>query len=189
MNIPNQVHVPLLLVAISVVLTGCWSLRSAEGLSGGEVNVNYIPPVAGSARWGVTDNVEVRFVQAFENQGYDLFLHTHNTENAWNAGIAFGVTKLANDPANGYTSVVVSTRVSRFVTPYVSAFVPYITEEKRMKLSAGYASLGADIRIPLWRSLTFLLTPEIGGFKGGRGGVYSGSVYATGNVGFILALY
>ena len=176
---------------IFLLLSGCWSLRSAQGLSEGELNVNYVAPVAGSIRYGVVDNVETRFVLAFENKDYDLFFHTNKKDNSFNYGVSFGVTTINNIQYNAYGGFVVSKRINEYINPYVSVLIPYVPEKKKIILSSGYCSFGSDVRIPITKQISLLLTPEIGHeFKYEYNADFNTRGWIlTGNVGFIFNLY
>lgn len=179
------------ILIIFLLFSGCWSLRSAQGLSEGELNVNYVAPVAGSIRYGIVDNVETRFVLAFENKDYDLFIHTNKTDNSFNYGVSLGVSTLNNIRYNAYSCFVLSKRINKYLNPYASVFIPYVSEKKKILLSSGYCSLGSDVRIPITKQISFLLTPEIGhAFKYEHNADFDSHGWIlTGNVGFIFNLY
>ncbi len=180
----------ILSVIISISSTGCWSLRSAQGLSEGEINVNYIVPIAGSVRYGVIDNLEARFVMAFENRGYDLFYHSNHKDNSLNYGLSIGATTLNDIRYNGYACIVLSKRSTEYVNPYLSVLISYDSEIKAVMLSQGYSSLGAEIRIPVFKSMSLLITPEVSMLhKEANGDIFKGSFFGTGNVGLIVNLY
>jgi hypothetical protein len=192
MHRQNKPWVILLLVNSMVLLSGCWSLRSAEGLKEGELNINYVAPVAGSVRYGIIDNIEARFTLAGEATTYDIFVHTNNDSSS-NYGVYIGNHRWwFNGSINyEYMGFVYSKRLSKYFNPYASIYFMSDHANHRINYEGSYYSLGAELEIPLFERFTILITPEVGRqIKYTSGGDFNTRGWsATGNVGFIIKLY
>ncbi len=192
MLLQNKYYKSICLITILVLFSGCWSLRSAEGLSGGELNINYVAPVAGSVRYGIVDNLEARFTFAGEALTYDLFVHTNKNDNSSNYGAFLGYHSFGSTPAKYYYSgFVYSKRLSNYFNPYASICLFYDNSIKRIDYEGSYYAVGAEVEIPLFKQLSLLITPEIGHqIKYNPGGDFDTRGWsATGNVGLIIKLY
>lgn len=185
----NTLSLLAIFSSVILLINGCWSLRSAQGLSEGELNVNYVAPLAGSIRYGVTDNVESRFILAGESINGDVFIHTNTNDRKINYGLMFGIND--DSQKSYYTGIVSSIKISKYVSPYLSTIFIYNPEIKRIDYEQSYLSLGSDVRIPITNHLAFLITPEVGHFiKYKHNADFNTRGWIlTGNVGLIYNLY
>lgn len=141
---------------------GCFGLRSAEGLKEGELNVNYIAPIAGSVRYGLTENVETRLLYiGTDDFYYDLYLHTNDAKNFINGGITAGVSYSKYRQPNYYAGFTLGKKISENFSPYTSYLFHRYAEENQYR-SFEYLALGTEISFNLWKNgkYKFLLTPE-----------------------------
>lgn len=178
--------------------SGCFGLRSAEGLSEGELNINYVAPLTLSTRYGITNNVEGRISIMWAYAAYDIFLHTNNKNNASNYGFYLGgviaLEGYRNRVPGYYAGFVYSKKINEYFIPYTSLNMIYNNKIERVDYSESYYALGSDIKIPISKSLTFLLTPEVGYVLSGKG-IYDGygpgisPVRSAINIGLIFHLY
>lgn len=184
-----KIHLKWVILFFFLILfSGCFALRSAEGLSGGELNVNYIVPAAGSVRCGLTDNIEARFTIAGDSYNYDLFVHTHSDSNALNYGLTLGTSTLYDRKPFYYVGLTSGIKFNKYFSPYIAFTGMYDTERKKILTSESYLSLGNEARITLYNSgISFLITPEISYALSPReSDVYSGWIFATMNIGVLF---
>jgi hypothetical protein len=156
----NYFYIILITTAV-LNLVGCISLRSGEGLSEGEMNINYIAPLAGSVRYGVANNIEVRTTATASIITYDIYLHTHSIENKFNFGFMLG-SGFEPDKEKApmwYGGVTASVRGSKYVTPYINltrfrqvkylytaiSYSPYIQERRDNIVYNNFLSVGAEM--------------------------------------------
>jgi len=185
-------YLVMVFVSLSVlVFSGCFALRSAEGLNEGELNVNYIAPLAGSVRYGVTDNVETRFTIAGESNNYDLFIHTSADSSHVNYGLTLGTSTVLERKPFYYAGLTFGKKFNSYFSPYVSVTGMYDTERKKLRMSESYLSIGSETRITIFGTgISFLITPEISFAPSPReSDVYSGWIFAAMNIGVIFDVY
>lgn len=174
----------LLLVFCGVLLTGCLSMRSAQGLSEGELNLNYIAPLSASLRYGITDNIEARVTNIFIS---DIFIHTNSPANRIDYGIVLGTSYYGEDKFRYvYSGGVFSIRANETFSPYLSTIIMMDRRVSSIDLDNSHIAVGSDIRLPISSNWTFLLTPEIGSrFHSERNDFYDGSAFVDMNIGII----
>ena len=118
---------------LPLLLGNCMSLRSAKGLSKGELAVGYMPPFSGSLRYGVIDNLEVRGGYFVDYTTLDIFLHTNSENQPFNAGVmlgrSFSITDgrlFFYDSPFYYGGITIERQVGERFAPYVSYTIHYL---------------------------------------------------------------
>lgn len=171
--------------------SGCFALRSAEGLAAGELNVNYVAPLAGSIRYGVTDNVEARFSIIGETYNYDLYLHTHFDSGHLNYGVMFGVNTIWDRKPFYYAGGMLGKKLNEYFSPYAALTGLYDTERKKIRMDQSYISIGNETMIRLFNSKVYLnLTPEVSfSINNRKSDIYSGWIFGAINIGLVVDVY
>ena len=145
------------LVLLTLFLVRCTALRSAKGLSGGRLNVAYTAPLAGSVRYGITDNIESRFSLIFESYNFDLFIHTHSDSTLYNYGVTVGGHYINDSKPSYYAGFTLDRKINNRLLPYVSYMIYSDFAAMQWTLS-----VGSEIAIPLKKDvITWLIIPEL----------------------------
>lgn len=145
-------------IVIIIFLSSCAAIRSGKGLSKGELNVGYTAPLAGSIRYGITDNIESRFSVIFESYNFDLYFHTNSDSSLYNYGMTIGGHYINDNHPSYFTGFTLDRKINNHFLPYIS----YIIYSDLSKMG-GMLSLGSEIIIPLTKnnSITLLVIPEL----------------------------
>jgi len=179
-----------ILFLTAVLITGCFSQRTAEGLAEGELSTSASLGQA-AVRYGITNNVEVRmsyvdFDLRQPVRSVDLFIHSHSDDNIINYGISGGPILSQNVKTEYFYGVTVSKSIFEFIAPYATYVGTTNTESKYgYGPSRNYLSIGSEISISLNTSLKINLYPEIVYF---RTNLFN-PTYGSLNLGFVFGLY
>lgn len=131
-------------------------MRSAKGLNAGEVALTYTAPLAGSARIGLTDNIESRLGFVFESAYADFYFHTLADSSRYNYAFILGATTSHNGKQFIYSGGTVDLRVSKYVRPYVNNII--LTDFSKLY---NQVSLGAEVQFLLASGNSFFIVPEV----------------------------
>jgi hypothetical protein len=179
----------LVFLSAMIFFSGCFGLRSAEGLQEGSLNINYIAPLATSVRFGVTDNVELRHLliagDAKTYRGYDIYLHSNNDSAVFNGGILLGLSTEGKKVFNGYYGLTVG-MTNRKLSPYVSLIMgKHITTRPEIAVGTEMKfTLGAEDQY------TIIVTPEVSGLIGKYSkDIYDGPIWGAINIGISYNIY
>jgi len=148
----------LSLLIIFTFLTNCAAIRSGKGLSKGELNIGYTAPLAGSVRYGITNNIESRFSVVFESYNFDLYFHTHSDSNLYNYGVTIGSSYLYDRNPYYFGGITIDRKLNSFIYPYFSYIIYSDFNDFNNQLS-----VGSEIKFILSKKkkIVLLIIPEV----------------------------
>ena len=146
------------IIVLTLFLSSFAAIRSGKGLSKGELNVGYTAPLAGSIRYGITDNIESRFSLVFESYNFDLYFHTNSESSLYNCGVTIGSSYLHDRKPYYFSGFTIDRKLGNNFYPYLS----YIFYSDFKNVNNQF-SFGIEFKLNLSnrKKISLLIIPEV----------------------------